>query len=120
MKTTYNELVRLGFQMFSADECTFSPNSYKLDRVWAPAGGGFQVDHKFLHSPLVLVYGVIAAERGVVLMNPVQKTEFKKGFNSDDICDFMVELRDAVPEYPIGVFMDNASIHKTRYLKDLM
>ena len=59
MKDTYNELVRLKFQMFSADECTFSPGSYKLDKVWGPAGGGFKVDHKFLNTPLVLVFGVI-------------------------------------------------------------
>ena len=66
-------------------------------------------DHK-----LVLVCGVISAEHGLCVAHIEEKSEEHKGFNRWDMITVLEKLRHALPEENIGLFWDNATIHRAK------
>ena len=64
-------------------------------------------DHTQVH-----VCAIIDADNGPLVLHVMERTEEHKGFKKEDMVVALQKLRDVLPEGPIGLFWDNASIHK--------
>ena len=81
-------------------------------------GEPFKLEKKWSEKPMVIVCGLINQDVGIVHMEMRQKDKEFKAFKAVDLVDIMHDLAAAYKDRRIMIFMDNASIHKAKVIKD--
>ena len=79
-------------------------------KTWAPVGEPLPLRFRWEHGKYTACFCGISSEDGVVFLHSVEG----RAFTGADIEKYLQELRDQTDsERPIGMFLDNAKIHKT-------
>lgn len=99
--------------MFQVDACCFNDRHHNV-RAWAPMGQPLAITKRYGPGPYIAVYAAICSVRGLTMC------DYKVGraFKSDDFRDFLLQLRAVVDDAEFAVYLDNASIHKSKLVRD--
>ena len=111
------DLIDSEVEVMQMDECCFSPKVFK-DHGWGYEKVGITITKKFSDAKLVIVCGLISQESGVVHMDVRMKTADFRAFRAIDVVGIIELLRATYPLKRMAIFLDNASIHKARIVRD--
>ena len=117
LQKTVFDLIDSGVEVMQMDECCFSPKAFK-DHGWMYPKAGIELVKKWSDAKLVMVCGLISKESGVVHMETRMKTQTFRAFKAIDIVGIIELLRATWPLKRMAIFLDNASIHKARIVRD--
>ena len=107
----------LGYELCQLGGCTLSGDRHP-EHSLAPQGQPPRVTTRWVGEPNVLVCGVISSEHGLVHMLLKEATPTAKALKGADVVSVLKAVRAKRQKKKVALFMDNASIHRCKAVKD--
>ena len=99
--------------MAMGDESIFSVKDCRVDTYSNPNQPILWKEKYGVHKQ-VLVAAIMDAENGPLVLHLLEGIQGHKGFDKHDMVEVLEKLREVMPEGPIALFWDNASIHTAK------